>query len=44
MGMLKAKQIKVGDILRTIEDGNTIDVIVSKIDVLVDKNQLIFYY
>lgn len=42
MGMLKAKQIKVGDSLRTIEDGNTVDVIVTKINTSVDKNQITF--
>lgn len=44
MGMLNAKQIKVGDILRVTEDGNSVDISVTKINTSVDKNQITFYY
>lgn len=44
-GMVSASQVKVGDVLKVLNDDDIYeDIIVTKIEVLIDSNQIIFYY
>lgn len=43
-GWKYAEHIKVGDYLRTTENGEIKDILINKIEFLVDKNHILYYY
>ena len=43
-GYIEAKELKAGDILIVEENNKNIEIIVSRIDKVVDKNHLLLYY